>query len=224
MAVALDDLRRARRRLEAEPLARDALELGVGRGVRPDRARELADAHPLERARDALPVARELERPAGELQPERRRLGVDAVRAADLERLAVLLGARHDRGERGVDPGEDERPRLADLERERGVDDVGGRQAVVEPAPPLVVELLADGVDERGGVVVERRLDLGDALCARRRRGGDGGSRVRGNCSKLGPGGGRGLLDREPRRKLPLVRPDAGHGRTGVAGDHCSAV
>ena len=220
VAVALDDLRRARRGLEAEPLARDALELGVGRGVRPDRARELADAHALERARDALAVAGELERPAGELQPERRRLGVDAVRAADLERLAVLVGARDDRGEGGVDAGEDQIPGLADLERERGVDDVGGRQAVVEPAASLVVELLADGVDERGGVVVERRLDLGDALRARRRGGCDGRGGLRGNDAELGPGGGRGLLDREPRRKLPLVRPDAGHGRAGVAGNH----
>ena len=171
VTVALEDLGRARRRLEAEALARDPLELGIGGGVRPDGAGELADAHPLERARDALPPARELERPAGELEPERRRLGVDAVRAADLERRAVLLGARDDRGEGVVEPGEDELPRFPDLERERGVDDVGGREPVVEPAPALVVELLADGVDERGGVVVERRLDLGDALGARRRRG-----------------------------------------------------
>ena len=99
VAVALEDLRRGGRRLEAEPLARDPLELGVGRRVGADGAGELADAHPLERPRDPLAAARELERPAGELEPERRRLGVDAVRAADLQRLAVLLGARRDDGE-----------------------------------------------------------------------------------------------------------------------------
>ncbi len=99
VTVALEDLRRARRRLEAEPLARDPLELRVGRGVRSDGAGELADADPLERASDALAAARELERPAGELQAERRRLGMDAVRAADLKRLAVLLGASGDDGE-----------------------------------------------------------------------------------------------------------------------------
>ena len=178
VAVALEDLRRGRRGLEPEPLARDPLELGIGRGVRADGARELADAHPLERARDALAAARQLERPAGELEPEGRRLGVDAVRAADLQRLAVLLGARGDGGEGAVEPGEDQRAGLADLQRERRVDDVGGREAVVEPAA-LLAELLGDGVDEGGGVVVQRRLELGHALggsagsprrCARPRR------------------------------------------------------
>ena len=167
MAVALEDLRRGRRGLEAEPLAREPLELGIGRGVGADRARELADAHPLERPRDAFLAARQLERPAGELEPEGRRLGMDAVRAADLQRLAVLLGARRDDCEGAVETREDQRARLADLQRERGVDDVGGGEAVVEPAA-LLAELLGDGVDEGGGVVVERRLELGDPL--RRRR------------------------------------------------------
>src|SRR5581483_1709377 len=56
--VALEDLRRGRSRLEPEPLAGEALELRVGGRVRADRAAELADAHPLERAADpfAAPV------------------------------------------------------------------------------------------------------------------------------------------------------------------------
>ena len=49
-------------------------------------------------------VAVELERPAGELEAERRRLRVDAVRAAHLQRRSVLLGARDDDGERAVEP------------------------------------------------------------------------------------------------------------------------
>ena len=53
VAVALEDLRRRRRRLEPEPLAGDPLDLGVDRGVLADGARELADAHAFERARDA---------------------------------------------------------------------------------------------------------------------------------------------------------------------------
>ena len=53
VAVALEDLRRRRRRLEAEPLAGDPLDLGVGRRVGADRAGELADADPFERAGDA---------------------------------------------------------------------------------------------------------------------------------------------------------------------------
>ena len=92
---------------------------------------------------------------------------MDAVRAADLQRLAVLLGPRRDDGEGAVEAREDQRARLADLQRERRVDDVGGGEAVVEPAA-LLAELLGDGVDEGGGVVVERRLELGDPLRARR--------------------------------------------------------
>ena len=98
MPVARDDLRRDRLRLEAEPLAGDPLELRVGDRVGADRAGELPEAHRLERAAQALAAALELERPAGELQPEGRRLGVDAVRAADADRLPVLLGPRRDCG------------------------------------------------------------------------------------------------------------------------------
>ena len=132
--VALDDLRRRRLGLEPEPLAGDALDLGIDRRVVADRARELADAHALERPREPAPGAVELEGPDRELEAERRRLGVDAVRAADRQRQAVLLRALHDGGERPVDPLEDQLARLPDLERERRVDDVRGGQPVVEPA------------------------------------------------------------------------------------------
>ena len=225
VAVALEDLRRGRRRLEPEPLARDPLELRVGRRIRADGARELADAHALERARDARARSRSSSnaQPAS-LSAERRRLGVHAVRAAHLERAAVLLGPRDDDGERAVEPVEDQRAGLADLERERRVDDVGGGEAVVEPAA-LLAELLGDRVDEGGGVVVERRLDLGDPL--RRRRRGlrlERARGLRGHDAELGPGRRGRELDLEPGRELALVRPDPGHGRAGVAGDHCLAV
>ena len=167
--IALEDLRRARRRLEPEPLAGDPLDLRVDRRVRADGARELADAHALERARDAGAIALERERPAGELEPERRRLGVDAVRAAHLHRVTVLLGPRDDGGERGSTPSSTSAPASPDLQRERGVDDVRRGEAVVEPAP-LLAELLRDRVDERGDVVVRPRLDLRHPLGGRRDR------------------------------------------------------
>src|SRR3954469_9512602 len=61
VAVALEDLRRGGRGLQPDPLAREPLELRIRRGVGPDGARELADAHPLERRRDPLATARQLE-------------------------------------------------------------------------------------------------------------------------------------------------------------------
>ena len=177
MAVALEDLRRRWRRLEAEPLTGESLELGACRGVRTDRAGELADAHPFERARDALAAAGELERPARELQPERRRLGMDAVRAADLQHLAVFLRSCFDGCERAVEPGQDQRAGLTDLHRQRRVDDVGGREAVVEPAARLA-ELLGGGIHECCGVVVEGCFELRHPLRGRRGCAGDPGSRV----------------------------------------------
>ena len=48
--VARDHLRRDRVRLEAEALARDALDLRIDRGIRPDGPGQLADAARLERA------------------------------------------------------------------------------------------------------------------------------------------------------------------------------
>ena len=94
VAVAGDHLRR--RRLRAEPELRHDLRLEIGREhrVRPDRSGELADADPGERVREALLVAAALEGVPGELQAERRRLGVDAVRAPDAERVGVLDGSR----------------------------------------------------------------------------------------------------------------------------------
>ena len=93
----------------------------------------------------------------------------------------------------------------------------------MEPAA-LLAELLGDGVDEGSGVVMERRLELGDPLRRRRCRLGDARSGLIGHDSQLGPGCCGGELDLEPRRELPLVRPDPGHGRAGVAGDHGSSL
>src|SRR4029450_115974 len=106
MTVALDDLGRRRRRLEAEALAHQALDLGIGRRVRPDRAGELADTHSFERALQARSCAIELEGPNGELQPECRRLCVDSVRTSDRQRVAVLLGPRDNAGQRALETTE----------------------------------------------------------------------------------------------------------------------
>ena len=79
VAVARDDLRRERVRLEPEPLAREPLDLRFDLRVRADGAGELTDAIRLECRDHARAGAVELERPAGELPAERRRLGMDTV-------------------------------------------------------------------------------------------------------------------------------------------------
>ena len=123
VTIALEDLGRRRCGLQAEPLAREALDLRVGRGVRADRAGELADAHALQSALDTSSIAIELERPARQLETERGRLAC-TVRASDQQRVPVLLGPANDGGRRPVDPLEDQRTCLEDLERQGGVEHI----------------------------------------------------------------------------------------------------
>ena len=74
---------------------------------------------------------------------------------------------RQHRGERAVEAGEQLDAGRAQLQREPRVDDVGGRQAVVEPAR-LLAHLLGDRLGERDHVVVRAPLDLPGALDQRR--------------------------------------------------------
>ena len=168
VAVALEDLRRGRRGLEPEPLAGEPLELGIGRGVGADGARELADAHPLERARDAARGRAPARTPSrrASARTSSARHGRRACGRSAASRGAPRPARRRPR-RRGRGPARISAPACAHLQRERRVDDVGGGEAVVEPAA-LLAELLGDGVDEGGGVVVQRRLELGDPLRARR--------------------------------------------------------
>ena len=145
---------------------------------------------------------------------------MDAVRTADGQRLAVLLRALDDARERALDAVEDQPPRVAELEGERGVEDVRGGQPVVEPAPG-VAEVAGDGVDERGHVVTGLALQLRDAL--RRRRPGSRPDRVGGlarDDADRRPRVERRELDFEPGGKPALVRPDLRHGRPGIAANH----
>src|SRR6266705_736877 len=64
LPVARQNLRRGRLRTEPQPLAREALQFRIGRGVGADRTGELAHPHPFECLAVALASALELERPA----------------------------------------------------------------------------------------------------------------------------------------------------------------
>src|SRR3954447_6350760 len=218
--VACDHLRRQWIGLEAELLAGDPFDFGLDLRIRADRARQLPDAVRLERGSQPRPCAVELERPPCELPAESDRLRVDPVRPADADRVPLLFGARGDKGEGALDPVEDEDAGLLDLQGKGGVDDVGRRQAEMDPAA-LGAELLRHGVDEGGRVVVGDALDLGDPLGRRHLRPrANRGDIVCGNRTDLGPRLECRELDVAPPRELALVRPDPGHGRAGVARDH----
>ena len=145
---------------------------------------------------------------------------MDAVRAPDADRVAVLLGARQDRVEEPVDPCEDEAAGLLELQRQSRVDDVGRGQPEMEPTP-FRPELLGDRVDEGGRVMVGEPLELGDASGARRLCVGTDRLHVlRGHDADLRPTVQRSEFHVKPMSELALVRPDPGHGRAGVTRDH----
>ena len=170
--VARDHLGRDRVRLEPEPLAGDRAR-PRGRSRRTSRPCPRAGRRGTLRAR-ARAASRA--RSSSNAQPasfQPKVIGsawipcerpMQTVRRCSSARRTTAASARSM-------PGEQQLAGVPDLQRERGVDDVRRREPVVHPAP-LRPELLGDGVDERGEVVVGRLLDLGDALGARRRRAG----------------------------------------------------
>ena len=191
------------------------LEVGRRRRVGADGAGDRADARLAEGALEPVGVAVGLEREAGELDAERRRLGLDAVRAADHQRVDVLARARGKRVDQLVRAAQDDLARRAQLERERGVEHVRRRQPEVDPAA-RVARGLGQDVDERGDVVV------GDLLALLRRLDGEG----RG-ADRVELGGrrtvhllARGDLDLPPRLHPRLVGPDGADLGAGVARDH----
>ena len=221
--VALDDLRRAG--AGSSPSRSQAMRStsgSIGR-VRADGARELADAHPLERARDA----RSRSRSSSNAQPASFSPNVvgsawtPCVRPMH-ERAPVLLGARDDGRERALDALEDRARRPPHLQRERRVDDVGRGEAVVEPAAlrRRAARRRRRRTRRRRGAV--SRLELGDALGRRRD------ARVADRVDGVRAGRRRA----RPSRRAPRARPRASaracassdqiarHGRAGVAGDH----
>ena len=106
----------------------------------PDGAGNLADRHDVARAQHAIEITLELGVPQGQLQPEGHRLGMDAVRAPDHRRQAVLWRALTDGLHQRRDVLDDETARVTHLERLRGVDarrKTSGRSAAsARPAPP----------------------------------------------------------------------------------------
>ncbi len=134
-----------------------------------DGAGDLADPHLLGGGREAGGVAAQLVVPERQFQAEGDRLGVDAVGAADLDGVFELEGALlQNLGEfvqRFRRISSDAPVRHQGL---RGVDDIVGRQAVVEPAGcfgmPGGRHALGDGRGERDDVVPDLALDVLDAV------------------------------------------------------------
>ena len=185
-------------------------------------AGQLPDGDRLARPAKTGAVAIGLQAVESELHAECRGLGVHAVRAAERRRGRVLdrpALERRDERVRRLDQqvgGADER------RRERGVDDIGRGQPVVDPRTLRRADHLQDDVDEGRDVVVGDRLALGDrgdegGVDDRRRARGRRGV-LGGHDAELGPRLDGEHLHLEPERETRLVGEQRRHLREGVTG------
>ena len=217
-----EDLRRGRRGLEPEPLAGDPLDLRVDRRVGADRARELADAQPVERPRAGARgrgrartpsrrasgrtwSARRGRRGCGPMQSVSR---CSSARASDGARARASSPSRSSapaswtaarapcraRRRRSARSGSSGPPRRAARRRRRRRRRRRGSSRARSRRP-------------RSGVGTTRAARIAAASSG-------------GIDADRGPAVERRELDLEPAPELGLVRPDRGHGRAGVAGDH----
>ena len=135
-----------------------------------------------------------------QLDAESRRFGVDAVAAADRDRVLVLEGARLQRGKQRVDIGEQNVAGARQLHGEAGVEHVRRGHALMDEAgvrPDEFGQMRQEGDD----VVLGDALDLVDALDVERCR------------AALFPDGPRGLL-RDHAESRPARRRHAPRSRT----------
>ena len=132
----------------------------IGEGA--DRAGDGAGRDLLARRDQARAAARELGIGLRQLDAEGGRLGVDAVAAADGERVLVLEGAPLQRGEQRVEVGEQDVGGAHQLHGEAGVEHVGRGHALVHEAR-VGADDLGEMRQEGDDVVLGLALDLVDA-------------------------------------------------------------
>ena len=220
--VALDDLRAHGVGVEAE-LGEDlGLDVGVEVAVRPDRPGDLARADLVDGRGEPRAASVDLERPAGQLQPERRGLGVHGVGAAHHRRVGLGAGARDEHGQEPVAVAEEPLAGRAELERETRVDDVAAGQAEVEIAT-LRTDRLGDLRHEGDDVVVGRALDLGDPVDVDAGAGLDGLEGFGRDQATRGLRPGDRELDPEHLLEAGALGPDGAHLGQRVAADHRAA-
>ena len=169
--------------------------------------------------RQALAVPPGLRVPAGGLEPERGRLGVDAVRPADRQRVPVAEGEPGEARAEPIHARDQPVGRLDERERQRRVHHVRGGQAHVDE-PGVGADRALEVREEGDDVVPDPRLDLRDAAGVDLRPLADPVERVGGNDAPARPGLADRQLDPEPARVLGVLAPEGAHLGAGVAGDH----
>jgi hypothetical protein len=221
--IARDHLRRGHRaepELPADVLLDERVDVGIGA----DGARELADRDRVAGALQAIEVTAHLHGPERELRAERRRFGVDAVRAPDHRRVAELARPTRDRRLQASRRTEDHVHGSRELQRQRGVDDVARRQPVVHPRARRLPDALLHDVDERGDVVIGGAFPLVHRLDVEAGPFANGAGVGLGDHTELRPCFDGEDLDFEPRSETGLVGEEVGDLGERVARDHWWSV
>ena len=219
VAVALDDLRCEPHRREAELLADHLLDLRINIRIRTDGARELADGDDFLRVLDTLDVALDLRAPEQELQAERHRLRVDAVRAADARRMLELHRAAAQHLVERLEILEDDVAGVAHHHAVGRILHIRGRQSLVDVLG-VITDMLRYIRQERDDVMMRYRLDLVDAIHLERRLRAYVLGRFLWDLAELRHGVAGSHLDIQYLLPLVLDRPEMPHLRSGVTFNH----
>ena len=161
VAVAGDHLRRRHRRSGRARSPTCASTAGSMFEYVPTAPLSLHTATDSRAARRRVAVAVDLQRPQRHLGAERRRLGVDAVGAADHHRVAVRRGPASTSVREQLVAASSSRSAASRSIQHSAVSTTSRRrQAVVDPRPAGRADRRLHDVDERGDVVVGDRLAL----------------------------------------------------------------
>ncbi len=164
MPVALDHLRRDRRDVQTEPFANGGFHFRPKmRGVA-HCAGNFPHGHLPRGVPEAFQVAAVYGKPVGDFQTESDRLGMHAVRAADLRRVLKFARAALEYFSETYEPMLDQSRGFANLQRLRSVNNIIGRQSIVQPARGArIANRFTDGHRERNDVVFHLGFQLRDA-------------------------------------------------------------
>ena len=216
--VALDDLRRNRRDVQAQALADLLFVLGIEVRAIADRPGKLADAHLLGRQFEAVDVAQHLGVPIGQLQPEGDRLGMHAVGAADHGCVLELPGAALEYVAQLLQVFANDGRSLLDEQRLCGIDHVVRGESVMQPAR-FRPDFLGHSSGEGDDVVLHLGFDLVDAIEVEVTLFADGDGRRLRHQSGFGERFSGCQFDLEPGAELVLVAPDMPHFGAGITCD-----
>ena len=149
---------------------------------------------------------------------------MDAVAAADAERVLVLEGAGLERGQHPVEPRQQQVRGAHELDVQRGVEHVGAGHALMDEARLVGADVFGQMGQEGDHVMLRHGLDLvdpghveGHVLGPPDRFGIGLGDHAKGGLRVAGMG-----LDLEPDAEPGFGRPEGDHLGAGIARDHAA--